>query len=233
MTKPLCIEFSGLVYHITSRENTNRNSFLIRKTLLISLISYKINNLEVNMAFSEKIKIEVKEKAAFRCCRCLNNIGIDVHHIIPEKNGGTNDFENAAPLCQNCHDQFGDNPSKRKEIRQMRDWWYKIIEKKYSKQDLNQFNEVNLKLEHIQDGQYDQQKDIQELKEMLKNISDEMINGISPSTASSTASSIVNSAMAVKIGPGIYSNFFCPNCNTYIGLLIGTDVCPNCKTKIK
>lgn len=185
------------------------------------------------MRFSEKIKLEVKEKAAFRCCRCHNNIGVDVHHIIPKKDGGTNDFENAAPLCQNCHDQFCDNPSKRKNIRQMRDWWYKKVKEIYSKQDLNQFSEINLKLEQIQDGQYDQQKGINELKEMLTNILVKTIDGISPSTASSTASSIVNSAMAVKIGPGVYSNFFCPNCNTHIGLLVGTDVCPNCKTKIK
>jgi len=181
------------------------------------------------MGFSEKIKLEVKEKAAFKCCRC-RNIGVDVHHIIPEKKGGANNFDNAAPLCQNCHDQFGDNPSKRKEIRQMRDWWYKKVQEIYSKQDLSQFYEINLRLENIQKGQ---QKDLKELKEMLTNISNNTISEISPETASSTASSIVNNAMAVKLGPGVYSNFFCPNCNTRIGLLIGTDVCPNCKTKIK
>ncbi|GAJ04562.1 unnamed protein product, partial [marine sediment metagenome] len=103
------------------------------------------------MTFSEKIKLEVREKAAFSCCRC-HLTGVDVHHIIPEKEGGANDFENAAPLCQNCHDQFGDNPSKHKEIRQMRDWWYKIIEERYSKSDLKQLYEINLRLEHIQDG---------------------------------------------------------------------------------
>ena len=39
------------------------------------------------MPFSEKIKREVKQKAAFRCCR-YQNIGIDIHHIIPERDGG-------------------------------------------------------------------------------------------------------------------------------------------------
>ena len=180
------------------------------------------------MSFSEKIKIEVKRKAAFRCCRC-QNIGIDVHHIIPEKDGGANDFDNAALLCQNCHDQFGDNSSKRKEIRQMRDWWYDVCEKNYLIKDFNLLNKIDLNLEHILHGQ---QKDTHELKEILKHISGKMIDKMSPSTASSTASAIVNSAAAVQIGPKVYSNFFCPNCNTRIGLLIGTDVCPNCKTKI-
>ena len=63
------------------------------------------------MPFSEKVKLEVKRKAAFRCCRC-QAIGIDVHHIIPESEGGSDDIDNATPLCQNQHDQFGDNPKK-------------------------------------------------------------------------------------------------------------------------
>ncbi len=73
------------------------------------------------MDFTEQVKKEVKERAAFRCCRC-QQIGIHVHHIIPQENGGSSDMDNAAPLCPNCHDYFGANPQKRKEITQMRDW---------------------------------------------------------------------------------------------------------------
>jgi len=62
--------------------------------------------------FSESVKKEVREKAAFRCCRC-HSIGVEVHHIIPKKDGGTADIDNEAPLCPNCHDWFGDNPKKR------------------------------------------------------------------------------------------------------------------------
>jgi len=179
------------------------------------------------MAFSEKIKNEVKKKAAFRCCRC-QNIGIDIHHIIPEKDGGLDAIDNAAPLCQNCHDQFGDNPLKRKEIKQMRDWWYEVCEKKYAGEDLTVLNAINSKLENIEHGQ----EGIGELKEILKSISGQMIDSISATTASSTASAIVNSAAAVQLGPQVYSNLYCSNCNTRIGLLVGTDVCPNCKTRI-
>lgn len=82
------------------------------------------------MAFSEKLKNEVREMAAFRCCRC-HEIGIDVHHIIPKLKGGSDEIDNAAPLCQNCHDRYGDNEMKRKEIRQMRDWWYEVVKEKF------------------------------------------------------------------------------------------------------
>jgi len=82
------------------------------------------------MSFPENIRLEVRKKSAFRCCRC-HEIGIDIHHIIPQSNGGSDDIENATPLCQNCHDRFGDNVQKRKEITQMRDWWYSVVEEKY------------------------------------------------------------------------------------------------------
>src|SRR5437016_1760860 len=42
----------------------------------------------------------------------------------PQAQGGSDDIDNAAPLCQNCHARFGANPEKRTEIRLMRDWWY-------------------------------------------------------------------------------------------------------------
>jgi SOS-response transcriptional repressor LexA len=101
------------------------------------------------MAFSEQIRLEVRRKSAFCCCRC-HEIGIDVHHIVPQSLGGSDDIENAAPLCQNCHDRFGDSVQKRKEITQMRDWWYTVIEEKYGtseqyKRDFAQFsNEMRL-----------------------------------------------------------------------------------------
>ena len=182
------------------------------------------------MPFSEKIKLEVKRKAAFRCCRC-QSIGIDVHHIIPEKDGGPSDASNAAPLCQNCHDQFGDNPQKRKEITQMRGWWYEVCVKKYPGQgpiDLELLGQIDEKLEHIKAGQ----QDIGELKQILKGLSNQLIESLTPGTATAVASGIVNATTAVQLGPNTYSSFRCMNCGTMIGLLIGTDKCPNCGATI-
>jgi 5-methylcytosine-specific restriction endonuclease McrA len=106
------------------------------------------------MTFSEKTKLDVKRRAAFRCCRC-QNVGIDVHHIIPESEGGPDDISNAAPLCQNCHDRFGDNPQKRKEIIQMRDWWYEVCSRKFGKQEEQSeyLERINNQLVSISTGQ--------------------------------------------------------------------------------
>lgn len=184
------------------------------------------------MAFSEKIKLDVKQRAAFRCCRC-QSIGIDVHHIIQVRDEGSDEISNAAPLCQNCHDQFGANPEKRKEITQMREWWYDACEKLYSNKLVDEalLKKIDDKLESIQQSQ----SGMPELKEMLKEISDKSIDDITPETARVAASGIVNASTATsatKLGDRVYGNFKCSNCNTCIGLLIGTDKCPNCGVKI-
>ena len=80
--------------------------------------------------FPEKLKKMVRKKADFKCCRC-HRVSVEVHHIIPQKDDGPDDFDNAAPLCPNCHASFGDNPVKRKEIREMRDHWYQRVEEMY------------------------------------------------------------------------------------------------------
>jgi HNH endonuclease len=77
--------------------------------------------------FPEPIRNEVRRRSAFRCCRC-QKISVEVHHIIPSAEGGPDTLENAAPLCPSCHSDFGANPVKRKEIREMRDWWYRCID---------------------------------------------------------------------------------------------------------
>ena len=79
------------------------------------------------MPFSEKVKLKAKRKSNFRCCIC-NKVLVEIHHIIPEAEGGLNTIDNAAPLCASCHDLFGGNPEKRKQIRQMRDYWWELME---------------------------------------------------------------------------------------------------------
>lgn len=38
-------------------------------------------------------------------------------------------MDNVAPLCKDCHDAYGGNPSKRKEMRQRRNFWFEHCEK--------------------------------------------------------------------------------------------------------
>lgn len=81
--------------------------------------------------FSEATKVFVRRKAQFRCCLC-HDIGVEIHHIIPQVEGGDDDPDNAAPLCPTCHETYGANPNKRKLIREARDLWYEICERRFT-----------------------------------------------------------------------------------------------------
>lgn len=83
------------------------------------------------MPFSEKIKLEAKKKACFRCVICQKPF-VEIHHIVPQANGGSNTIDNAAPLCASCHDLYGGNPEKRKQIREMRDHWFDLMERRFN-----------------------------------------------------------------------------------------------------
>ncbi len=79
------------------------------------------------MAFSEAIKLEVKRRAHFTCCWCRDRQRkVDIHHIVPQADGGADELDNAAPLCGACHTLYGNNPDLRKEIRSRRDQWNEL-----------------------------------------------------------------------------------------------------------
>lgn len=77
------------------------------------------------MAFLEPLKVMVRKRAHLRCCVC-HSFGVDIHHILPQAEGGSDTEDNAAPLCPSCHELYGANPQKRKVIREARDLWYEI-----------------------------------------------------------------------------------------------------------
>lgn len=83
------------------------------------------------MAFSEGLRVAIRKRAHLRCCLC-HSIGVDVHHIVPQSDGGLDVDENAAPLCPSCHETYGANPQKRKFIREARDLWYEICAVRFS-----------------------------------------------------------------------------------------------------
>ncbi len=83
------------------------------------------------MPFAEKLKLEIRRKAHFKCCLC-HSLGVEIHHIIPEAEKGPDTEDNAAPLCPTCHDIYGDNPKKRKFIKEARDLWYELCEHRFA-----------------------------------------------------------------------------------------------------
>ena len=128
-------------------------------------------------------------------------IKVDVHHIIPQKDGGTDDIDNAAPLCGHCHDLYGDNPMMRKTIRGRRDLWYELCEKSEQKSDfspvLKKMDDFFGKLKDLEDNQEEQSKILNEMREVSANFlreradqiattatSDEIISTVSGSTTS-------------------------------------------------
>ncbi|MBN2379861.1 HNH endonuclease [candidate division WOR-3 bacterium] len=55
------------------------------------------------MAFKKKEVSELLVKTNRRCCLCETQHDVQVHHIIPLKDGGTDDIDNAITLCIPCH----------------------------------------------------------------------------------------------------------------------------------
>jgi 5-methylcytosine-specific restriction endonuclease McrA len=184
------------------------------------------------MAFTDKIKKEVRQKAAYQCCIC-RSIGVEVHHIIPLEHDGTDDIDNASPLCPSCHANFGDNPEKRKVIKEMRDWWYAVVEKMYGKKsvDLELLKEINEKVEAIQKNQIEEkqkkQTDLNELKILLKDLVVKHIDRITSETAVNSSSTLINTINPLE---KTYGNIYCKKCNASLGSsLLGTH-CPYCGT---
>ena len=90
------------------------------------------------MAFSRAIKEKALVAAGRRCCLCtrFKGVRLEVHHIRPESGGGSNDFDNAIPLCFDCHADVGhynsDHPRGNRysytELRRHRDRLYVQVE---------------------------------------------------------------------------------------------------------
>ena len=88
------------------------------------MIRCNVNQLSfgVEMPFSESLKKKIRKQSQGRCCIC-QNFPVEIHHIIPQAERGSDNEENAAPLCPTCHTIHGDNPKMRKQIRERRDDW--------------------------------------------------------------------------------------------------------------
>lgn len=185
--------------------------------------------------FPEHIKKEVKRKAAFQCCWC-RGFGIHIHHIIQPKDGGDDTIDNAAPLCPSCHDSYGDNPKKVKEVRQRRDWWYEKVEDMFGGTvGMEILSSIDRQLQVISSNQASQATELGELKNNLRSIVNNAINNITPATAATAAFNIVSASTAsVRLVDDVHIDVFrrCPNCNARVELAIGSNDCPRCGQQI-
>lgn len=89
------------------------------------------------MSFLPDVKEEALVACGRCCCICHKFCGtkIEVHHIREKSNGGDNTFNNAIPLCFDCHADMRSydhkhpkgNKYSESELRQHRDNWYDKI----------------------------------------------------------------------------------------------------------
>lgn len=109
------------------------------------------------MGFDKKVREDALVASARRCCVCreFKGVKIEVHHIIPKEQRGTDDFDNAIPLCFDCHSDAGHYHSKHPkgtkfspdELRKHRDAWYEIV--KEGKSLSNQLSTENLICQYV------------------------------------------------------------------------------------
>ena len=89
------------------------------------------------MPFSPKVQEDALVACGRFCCICHRFAGtkIEIHHIIQRADGGSDDFDNAIPLCLDCHADMGKTDAHhtgRKaytalELKRHRDNWYSRV----------------------------------------------------------------------------------------------------------
>ena len=89
------------------------------------------------MPFSPKVQEDALVACGRFCCICHRFAGtkIEIHHIIQKADGGSDDFDNAIPLCLDCHADMGrsdvHHPGRKaytaSELKRHRDNWYKRV----------------------------------------------------------------------------------------------------------
>ncbi len=189
----------------------------------------------VILPFSDSVRTEARKRAHFRCVICHEPF-VEVHHIVPESEGGPNTLDNAAPLCAGCHDAYGNNPDKRKQIKDMRDLWYDICDKRYGKADIKAYqklSELYETMKTVKEDQLSSREILTEIKGTLSQLLSDTKDSIKK--AETLESTIATSGYVTgsKLAENVYANVICRSCGTHIGLLIGTDKCPNCGMSIK
>lgn len=89
------------------------------------------------MGFSKEVRESALVHAARHCCVChrYTGVNVEVHHIVPRSDGGSDDIDNAIALCFDCHASAGHyNPEHPKgsayapgELRKAKECWHSLV----------------------------------------------------------------------------------------------------------
>jgi hypothetical protein len=107
------------------------------------------------MGFSKAIKSEILVLCARHCCVCHKpkGLNIEVHHIVPQEQGGADALDNAIALCFDCHADaghyFAGHPKGVKlspdELQKHKAAWIAIVAKNGITEPKSVFAELTLK----------------------------------------------------------------------------------------
>lgn len=172
------------------------------------------------MPFSDKLKLVVRRRAHFVCCLC-HAFYVDVHHVVPEAEGGPDTESNAAPLCPSCHDRYGADPKKRKQIRQARDNWYEVCNKRYVS-DPDRLEEIVTTLEHVASKK--------DLDEAVKKITSLLLTVLVNSKTSAVEAAQELSDLTSTFSEALRQWSRCYRCGYKWQAKEGTRICPMCKS---
>jgi hypothetical protein len=177
------------------------------------------------MAFSDKLKLKVKQRAHFKGCIDQRPY-VEVHHIVPQAEGGEDTEDNAAPLCPWCHELYGNDHTKRKFIKEARDHWYERCETKYNF-DARKLDEITQRL-----NQAATKDDMEEIKNAVAKINDLLVQVVSqPNQTSREVVQTISDITATISTSAVLANFaHCGYCGliTYDQREIDSGLCPHC-----
>lgn len=166
------------------------------------------------MPFPDSIKNEALTRAHFMCVACHAPF-VEVHHITPQSEGGPDTLDNAAPLCPGCHGIYGANPVFRKQIKQMRDNWYDVCQKRFGTSSLDVAKQLNAMTETLQTVRADQVK-YQTTLDQIKSASIGSLAGTATAVNQAVTFEEIVTASGPS-GPGIFmppgQKGFCPKCS--------------------
>lgn len=177
------------------------------------------------MPFDEQTKLSVKKKSQFSCCLC-HALYVEVHHIVPQAEGGQDTEDNAAPLCPSCHETYGGNPDKRKFIREARDFWYELCSKRFTSES-DQLQRISEAVEKSATKQ-DIDRVIEQVKDLFEQI--KANQNKTQERKRNEVSQFTGMLGRTPLG-GVSVGRQCKKCGTTIGLYIGDQgKCPKCGT---
>lgn len=170
--------------------------------------------------FEESIKNEAKRRGNFRCAVCQKQY-VEVQHIVPPAEDGSDEIDNAIPLCAFCHHRHGDDSGLRDKLRELRDaWWARCEEGREG----SGFVELSQLLDQLR---ADYLTDTTLEPERLVQIRDLLLQTIGDIESDVSAADAVPDILAASTAISGSMNFFpCPACGYSVPY--GAEACANC-----